>query len=148
MPRQVQPAIGHETRDLNVRAVSLFAAGLVLCGTIIYIGAAGLFAFFKQQHPSAESVSRITVPHPIAPEPRLQANPTDDLDRFRATEEAKLNGYGWVDKDRAVIRIPIERAMDLIAQRGLPVRSGPDDRRTSGKTVLQMRQEKAAAAKP
>ncbi|HEY2101788.1 MAG TPA: hypothetical protein VGH08_00900 [Chthoniobacterales bacterium] len=148
MPNQVQPAIGHETRDLNVRAVALFAAGMVLCGAIIYIGTAELFAFFKRQHPSAESPSRIAVPHPIAPEPRLQENPTTDFDRFRATEEAKLNSYGWVDKERNVIRIPIERAMDLIAQRGLPVRSGPDDRRTSGKTLLQMQQEKAAPSKP
>jgi hypothetical protein len=114
----------------------------------IYVGTAGLFAFFKQRHPSAESPSRIVVPHPIAPEPRLQENPTADLNRFRATEEAKLNGYGWVDRERGIIRIPIERAMDLLARRGLPVRSGPDDRRTSGKTVLQMQEEKAAATKP
>ena len=37
-------------------------------------------------------------------------------------EEQTLNSYGWVDQQAGVVRIPIDRAMDLLAQRGLPTR--------------------------
>jgi len=50
----------------------------------------------------------------------LQTAPTDELRAHRAQEEALLTGYGWVDRDNAIARIPIERAMELVARRGLP----------------------------
>jgi len=45
------------------------------------------------------------------------------LQRFRDNEDAKLNGYGWVDQNGGVVRIPIDRAKTLLLERGLPVRS-------------------------
>jgi hypothetical protein len=59
----------------------------------------------------------VTPPRPFAP-PRLQADPVDDLRRFETEQHGQLRGYAWVDRDRGLIRIPIERAMDLIAARG------------------------------
>ena len=59
------------------------------------------------------------------PAPRLQLAPEADLAALRAREDEVLNQYGWVDKKAGVVRIPIERAMDLIAQRGLPVNGQP-----------------------
>ena len=38
-------------------------------------------------------------------------------------EERTLYSYGWVDERAGIVRIPIERAMDLLVQRGLPLRS-------------------------
>ena len=58
----------------------------------------------------------------MPPEPRLQTNPRQDLSNLRAREDALLNSYGWVDKNTGVVRIPIERAMQLIVERGLPTR--------------------------
>src|SRR5207247_7461652 len=55
-------------------------------------------------------------------EPRLQVNPQADWQRVRATDEARLSSYGQ-DAGGAV-RIPIDRAIDLVAQRGLPARAG------------------------
>ena len=147
MAEQAQGNAGHETRDINVRVVAWCALGLVTAAVIVLLSTAGLFAFFKREHPSPFAPSRITDPHPIAPEPRLQTNDRADLERFRAAEEQKLNSYGWVDKDAGVIRIPIGRAMDLTAQRGVPVRTSPNEQ-TNGKTPIQMRQEKAAATQP
>jgi hypothetical protein len=37
-----------------------------------------------------------------------------------------LQGYHWVDQKAGVVQIPIERAMDLLAQRGLPARTAAD----------------------
>jgi hypothetical protein len=58
------------------------------------------------------------------PEPRLQVRPQGDYERFRAREEAALHGYGWVDRERGVVKIPIERAIEILAERGLPARRG------------------------
>lgn len=92
--------------------------------------------------------SRIALqPRNLAPQPQLQTESTTDLDKYRAAEEAKLNSYAWIDKQAGIIRIPIERAMDLIAQRGLPTR-GVGTQDSSGITPQQMQQQKAAATAP
>ena len=46
---------------------------------------------------------------------------------MRAAEDQILNGYRWVDQAKGQVRIPIDRAIDMLAQRGLPARaqSGP-----------------------
>ena len=58
----------------------------------------------------------------LPPEPRLQANPKQDLRDLRESEDALLKSYGWVDKNNGVVRIPIDEAMKLVLQRGLPAR--------------------------
>ncbi len=59
----------------------------------------------------------------LPPGPRLQIAPAKDLDDVRAAEDSVLYNYGWVVRDAGVVRIPIERAIELVVQRGLPVRS-------------------------
>lgn len=59
----------------------------------------------------------VTPPRPY-PEPRLQADPTADLRRFEAGQRARLTDYAWVDRTQGLVRIPIERAMALIAAQG------------------------------
>lgn len=148
MAEPTRPAPGHETRDISVRVVAWFAIGLVISALVIFPVVVGLDRLFEWQHPSPDAPSRIALhPHMIAPPPRLQANPAIDLAQYEAAQEAKLNSYGWVDKSAGIIRIPIERAMDLIAQRGLPTR-GPGTQNASGITPVQMQAQKAAATKP
>jgi len=72
---------------------------------------------------------------PVQPTPRagsvpqrfpvLQVSPPLDLQTFRAREQAELETYGWINRTAGVVRIPIERAMDLVLQQGLPSREGP-----------------------
>src|SRR5438093_862153 len=50
------------------------------------------------------------------PEPRLEINERTQLNGFRLDEEKKLNSYGWVDQKAGVVHIPIERAMQIVAQ--------------------------------
>lgn len=59
---------------------------------------------------------------PTPPSPRLQPNPLDnsftaeqDLADMHMREAAILETYGWVDKEEGIVRIPIERAIDLLA---------------------------------
>ncbi len=54
------------------------------------------------------------------PPPRLQVDPSQDLAAWRRAEEQRLSRYAWADNGRTAVRIPIDRAMSLIAERGLP----------------------------
>jgi hypothetical protein len=56
------------------------------------------------------------------PEPSLEEDERGQMRDFRLKEEKQLNTYGWVDEKAGVAHIPIERAMELVAERGLPVR--------------------------
>ncbi len=52
----------------------------------------------------------------LPPEPRLQTSPEEDLRILRRQEDEILNGYGWIDQDAGVARVPIERAMEMMAE--------------------------------
>jgi hypothetical protein len=52
--------------------------------------------------------------------PVLAVNPRQDFLRFEETDVAALQHYRWIDRDHAVVQIPIKRAMELLVQRGLP----------------------------
>jgi hypothetical protein len=54
------------------------------------------------------------------PEPRLEDDERTELNGFRLREEQQLESYGWVDQNAGVVHIPIDQAMKLIAERGLP----------------------------
>jgi len=58
----------------------------------------------------------------LPPEPRLQVSAPKDLEQYKAAQGEILNSYGWVDQKAGVVRIPIDRAMDILVQKGLPVR--------------------------
>ncbi len=113
---------GHEERDANIAAVLWFALALVL--TLIVV----LFLVKGTLHLFSVVPTEVALPvNPATgfgaeapPEPRLQLNAPLDLKQLREQEDAVLNGYGWVDKSSGTVRMPIERAIDLLAQRGLP----------------------------
>ncbi len=116
---------GHEERDVNVWAVGKFGIGLAL----LCIGALVLL-FFLFRHFETQVAGPAKPPLEVAGqdgmplEPRLQERPVQDLKQMRADEDQILGSYGWVDKQKGVVRLPIDRAIDLLAQRGLPSRQG------------------------
>jgi hypothetical protein len=122
-----EPAARHEESDVNVRGVLSFAAGLLVTAVLIQFMVWLLFVYF-----SGREAARVVPEYPLAageqtrvpPEPRLQTNPREDLRALRAREDAVLNSYGWVDRTAGVVRIPIDEAIKLTVQRGLPVRQG------------------------
>lgn len=123
---------GFEHQDLGSKPIIGFIITLVVLGVLTYYVLWGMFHFLdaynrKHQAPANPMVkvqpdTRVVTPQTITqfPEPRLEDNERTELDGFRYAEEEKLNSYGWVNQDAGVVHIPIERAMQLIAQRGLP----------------------------
>ncbi len=109
---------GHEDRDVNAWAVGKFAVGLVLLCVFSLAILLGFFRMLQTRHGPLETGVR-----PIPPQPRLETTPPVDLKAMRDAEDKILNGYGWVDQSKGIVRIPIAKAIDLLAQRGLPARS-------------------------
>ncbi len=115
----------HERKDLNVRAVAWFGAGLLAVGVFIHLLVAGQFFAYRRAEERADPP-----PHPLAtspalpPSPRLEIAPREALEALRRDEDALLNSYGWVDRSQGRARVPISRAMELLEKRGLPVRPG------------------------
>jgi hypothetical protein len=58
----------------------------------------------------------------IPPAPRIEEHPAIDVQQLHAQEEQTLSTYGWVDKNKGVVRIPLQRAMELQIERGFPTR--------------------------
>jgi hypothetical protein len=56
------------------------------------------------------------------PEPRLLTNEPANLATYRLEQEQNTATYGWIDKQAGIVRIPIERAKELLLERGLPHR--------------------------
>jgi hypothetical protein len=111
------------TREVNTRGVLFFAFWL---GVVLIVVAAAMFAFFRvlekkertAQKPLAPAVQASLVRTP--PEPRLEPLPLVPRQRLRAEEDAILTSYAWVDKPGGFVRIPVDRAMEILLERGLP----------------------------
>jgi hypothetical protein len=123
---------GYERQDLSAQSVFAFLISLVVGGVIVYFIVWGLYHFMdarqRARQPQlsplvkqVETDTRIVSPDEIKKfaAPRLERNERIEIKDFRLKEEQTLNSYGWVDEKAGVVRIPIERAMELIAQRGL-----------------------------
>ena len=125
--------LGFEREDLGGKPVFGFILTVVIGGVLIYYVIWGIFYFLdaydkknqQTRNPMAaieKANPRDVPPNEIQrfPEPRLEENERTELNDFRYGEEQELSSYGWVDKNAGVAHIPIDQAMQLIAQRGLP----------------------------
>lgn len=115
---------GHESRDLSVRAIAVFFVGLTLLIVVVGFAMKWTFdAFVARDVARDPPVSPLAASRPeLPPEPRLEVSPRLEIGALRASENEVLGGYGWVNEKAGLARIPIERAMDLTLERGLPVR--------------------------
>ncbi len=120
--------VGHEERDVSfaplvrgvIGLIALIVASAVLTRVLFSYLAGHEAAISPPPNPLAQSFGR-----QVPPEPRLQPDPLRDLQTMRTEEDALLNSYGWVDRKAGVVRIPVQRALELLAQRGLPARQPP-----------------------
>lgn len=104
---------GYEKSDADPRLIAALAAGIaVFLLTTPYL--------LQWAYPNADRIGGVPPGLPEPPAPRLQVRPRIDLDRLRSYERGRLDVYGWTDRDHTAVRIPIARAMELLAARGLP----------------------------
>lgn len=116
-----------ERSDVNVKFIGGSALGLIL---IIVMALVGLNRFMSRMEEASNrkaASSHFPDESQIPPRPRLQPDPPLELAEFRKSEEQKLMHYAWVDRKTQIVRIPIDRAMHLLAERGIPQPEGPLD---------------------
>jgi hypothetical protein len=133
--------VEYEREDLGSGGVFGFMIGLAITGVIIYFIITGMYTFldkYEQSQMTASSplmkaedsamIGARRVPEDYPEKrfkdngaPLLEVDERGQLYKFVMDQEKELHSYGWVDQSAGVAHIPIDRAMELIAQRGLPV---------------------------
>src|SRR3954468_13880450 len=102
----------YERSDADPRLIGSLALGIAIFLTATPYLLLAIYLRSSHDRPVAEQR--------LPPAPRLQVAAKADLERLRAAEKEQLDRYGWVDRERGITRIPIERAMKLLSERGLP----------------------------
>lgn len=106
-------------RELNLKALIVFAVALsavvVAMAALMWVLSGALRSRLIGQDPPPPRLPAARV-QPLPPEPRLQAKPEDDMRRMRLEEELLLSNFEWVDEASGVARVPIETAIDLLAE--------------------------------
>ena len=116
-----------EKSDISGRNVFLTGLG-VLVGMWVLTG----IMYFYYGYLAHERAHNSPPPLPVAgraealpPQPRLQQSPPRDLKAMRTHEDWELNHYSWINKANGTVAIPIEQAMRIVAERGIPPQKLP-----------------------
>jgi hypothetical protein len=115
---------GYETRDVGPRGIVLLGTGLVVVTACAMLLLSWLF------HRLEDRATRSDPPEsPLADEAGPPPGPQLELNLkftdYEHADRSRLESYGWIDKEQRVVHIPIEQAMQLLSQRGLPEPAGP-----------------------
>jgi hypothetical protein len=152
----------HETfehQDISAAGIVYFLLTVVVVTVLCMFGLKGLYAFLDHRERASQSAVNPLVtnvpedtrhvppgyPQTAFPSPRLEVDERGQLNGIRLEQDDALYTYGWVDEKAGTVHIPIERAMDLLAQRGLPVR--PQNEVDEGATAQAETNGSEAAAK-
>jgi hypothetical protein len=118
---------GYEKSDLKSKPIVIFGAILGVVMLLAFVAAYGMIHVLGWwERPRLETPASPLATRAVPPEPRLQVEAPKDLKSLQATEQEVLTTYAWVSKEAGIARIPIERAMQLVLERGLaPAKPAP-----------------------
>ncbi len=112
----------HELRDLSTRSLMM---GLVALATLIGVAMwlmIVLFDVLETRSVVNDEQSPLVETGVLPPQPRLETTRGSVRSQLDALEAVQLTTYRWVDRQEGIARVPVERAMELLAARGLPYR--------------------------
>lgn len=118
------PRVAFEPGDADVVVVSKWAVGLAIGIVVAAFAMWALFNWFEhetaetQQPPLPKAMIEARPKTP--PAPNLQAFPKVELRDFKKAEDEWLHSYGWLDKSKGIVNIPIEDAIDAVAKQPPP----------------------------
>jgi len=120
---------GHEATDIKPRGIVIFLIALSIITVLVLLAMRALFVALEDRAEegdraaSGRAYDAAAGGAPTPPPPLLQASPPVALAEMRAAEDAILSTYAWVNADLGIARIPIDRAIEILAERGLPARA-------------------------
>jgi hypothetical protein len=113
MANSPHESVGYEPSDAEPQLIGWLAGGI---GAFLLISPFALLLFFPTSLYGGISAPNLKE----IPAPRLQTNPQRDLAAFREGENKRLSSYGWVSRNHNTVHMPIERAVEMTIERGLP----------------------------
>ncbi len=144
---QVPGTSGYEQRDASAKWIFGVVGFLLVSGIAIHFLLAGMLSSLNGTPTPSDAWRPLPHPNEASPQartfPKLQVSPPRDLEEFRAREEEQLHTYGWINRTSGIVRIPIERAMELVLQKGLPARTAPGQDR-AGPSSYELMQQRPA----
>ena len=113
MAEQEKRVLDNPDSDYEREDLSLIVIGIA--AIVIFVGVLVIPLILRSFYPrTVEDVERAQTV--VSPAPDLQTDEPRDLSAFRATEEQRLNSYGWVDRGKGVVHVPIRQVMkDAVA---------------------------------
>ena len=128
--------LGHEPLAVSARGVSVAVAvlfGGIIVALILMAGLSVYLAAVRGGAPTVRPVGTAIAPPPGIP--AIDANQTATLRQVRAREKTLLTEYAWEDRDTGVARIPIHRAMEILARQPVPTRELPEESSDEGTAI-------------
>lgn len=113
-----------EGDGINYRGIVWFIVVLTVTVVISQVLMWGMFRVMASRVASADP-PRAPLARPfdaVLPEPTLLLDEPANLRDFRVDEDVRLTTYGWIDRNAGTVRLPIDRAKELLLERGLPSR--------------------------
>ena len=114
---------GHEANNLRVRGLLVFAAGLI--GVTVLVLAVLALVMREFSGEERRQLERLEVPRFAGdtggfPAPRIQPDPAEELTSMKKEDLGRLAEYGWIDRRAGIAHIPVDRAITILAEKGLP----------------------------
>jgi len=108
-------------REIDVRGIVKTGAWLAAVTIAAFLVAWGYYRLLakdeRRQDPKPTPIA-LTMPPPSRPGPQLQASPESELAAFKQSEVQRLESWGWMDETAGLAHVPIERAMEAVAEAG------------------------------
>lgn len=111
----------YEASDVGPVPVLWHALALLVSLTLVLVGTLVVYKHFSAVRPEVVHVAKSDPNSAGSPQSSSEVN---ELARVHQRDAALLSTYGWVDRQAGIVRIPIDRAMEILSQRGLPSSPG------------------------
>jgi hypothetical protein len=114
--------LGYERRDANIKALLQFGFWMAVVIFLTLVVVRFTLKYFVTVMPLGPNAAPFVSGRELPPSPRLQVHPHMELKDYCAVQQAAVSSYGWIDQRTGTVRIPIDRAIDTVLERGLPSR--------------------------
>jgi len=115
--------VSHEKTDAAVRPIFFVTIALAFAVGIVGVLVYGVFGYLASTRATEDRRAPLANVDPqIPPAPHIEDHPERELQTLRTQEDKTLTTYGWVNKETGVVRVPLDRAIELQLRRGFPVR--------------------------
>ena len=117
------PNPGWQDKDIHIRGIVISIAIVLITTALTFVAMKIMMNKYKEW--DTEKGNNVASPlareRALPPGPRLQVFPRDELAEHRRTEQDQVAHYEWIDSDAGLAKIPIARAVEIVAESGIPV---------------------------